>query len=414
MNTQRPDPLSIRWGDRRPLTFGFSLSAFLHTVIIVVFVIIPLIEAPKERVIARIEWEEEDTPFAIPEPRLVKEFAFKKQRIPEGISLVIRSSGDQTATIVGGGGGGGGIRMADAPQMWSGPGGSSRFVVAVSATGGLGDAVVGIPQFEAVTMTSLKEPEKRIDMQAEFLDLTALDTGKYKGMVIQDPRDKQSIKGFVYLATVWGSVLEPANKLAISQLVRAINGYTSIKAEVDDQMLIDSPDLFKAPFVLITANRAFELTEHESENLSAYLRSGGFVLADNATPTMEYGPAEASLRKMFTQALGRDARFVPLPNNHPIYHAFFDFDGPPPGGDIGSPGGGANLRVSHPVNFLEGIYLRDRLVAIYSDKGYGAYWEAEYENEPQLKMGVNFVVFALTQKGSIAQQQIDFYSEAKR
>ena len=31
--------------------------------------------------------------------------------------------------------------------------------------------------------------------------------------------------------------------------------------------------------------------------------------------------------------------------------------------------------------------------------------------EPQLKMGLNLVVFALTQQGSIAQQQIDFYSQ---
>ena len=55
--------------------------------------------------------------------------------------------------------------------------------------------------------------------------------------------------------------------------------------------------------------------------------------------------------------------------------------------------------------------LRNRLVAVYADKGYGAFWQRESSNEPQLKMGINFVVFALTQKGSIAQQQIDFYSQ---
>ena len=65
-----------------------------------------------------------------------------------------------------------------------------------------------------------------------------------------------------------------------------------------------------------------------------------------------------------------------------------------------------------PSYWLEGIYIRDRPVAVYSDKGYGAFWERETENEPQLKIGVNLVVFALTQKGSIAQQQIDFYNQA--
>ena len=56
-------------------------------------------------------------------------------------------------------------------------------------------------------------------------------------------------------------------------------------------------------FVYITTSRAFELTKHEAENLAAYLRSGGFVVADNDQSQLEYGPAEASLRAMFKNAL---------------------------------------------------------------------------------------------------------------
>ncbi len=181
-----------------------------------------------------------------------------------------------------------------------------------------------------------------------------------------------------------------------------------------DQMFIDSQDLFRTPFVYITTNQAFELTKHELENLAFYLRHGGFVVADNDQAHLEYGPAEASLRAMFRQALGRDARFVPLPNDHPIYHVFFDFDGGPPPGSEAGIGLSAVTGKASVVPYLEGIYLGDRLVAIYSDKGYGAFWEREFENEPHLKMGVNLVVFALTQKGSIAAQQIDFYHQAGR
>ena len=61
---------------------------------------------------------------------------------------------------------------------------------------------------------------------------------------------------------------------------------------------------------------------------------------------------------------------------------------------------------------MEAIVIRDRVVAIYSDKGYGAFWQGG-GSEPHLKIGVNFVVFALTQKGSIAQQQIDFFSQGQ-
>ena len=394
------DRLSVLRYGRRLLYLGLAASVALHLVVGAVWLLPE--DEEEERVVARFEFEEQDTPLFVPAPRLAREFAFRKQPIPQGTPIV-RSSGDETSTTVGGAVGR--VRMSPTSATWTRTGGSADFLVDVGA-GDLSAAVVGLPRFEAVELTSLKEPERRIDMEAEFLDLTALNTGRYRGMVIQDPTDKQNITGFVYLALAWGSILEPSQKRSINQLVRAINNYTRIEAQEYDQMFLDSQALFKAPFVYIAANRAFELTEHEAKNLARYLRSGGFVVADNGRPDLEFGPAEASLRQMFREALGRDARFVPLQNDHPIYHVFFDFDdGPPPGGEV------ANRTYRRTVYFLEGIYLGDRLVAVYSDKGYGIFWERETQNEPHLKMGVNMVVFALTQKGSIAQQQIDFYNQ---
>lgn len=406
MNTARlPDPLAIITASRRPLYWGLLISVVFHLILILSY--FGPVKKSEEEVAVRVEWEELDTPLLIPPPQLTREFAFKKQVVAEG-TPIIHVQQDQTATVVGGLASGlstGG--QASSNRRWSRTGGSQDFVVAVGE--GIGIGVVGMPHFDAIEMTSLKEPEQRIDMQAEFLDLSAIDTGKYRGMVIQDPADKRNIQGFVYLGLAWGSILQPSRQRSISQLVRAINQYTRIEARVIDQMFIDSQDLFKAPFVYITTRSAFELTEHEIENLGEYLRNGGFVVADNDRPELEYGPAEASLRDMFKQALGRDARFVPIPNDHPFYHVFFDFeDGPPPGGEELS---GGNFRSS--VYYLEGIFLGDRLVAVYSDKGYGAFWERESENEPHLKLGVNMVVFALTQKGSIAQQQIDFYNQGR-
>ena len=58
----------------------------------------------------------------------------------------------------------------------------------------------------------------------------------------------------------------------------------------------------------------------------------------------------------------------------------------------------------------KGVWLEDRLVAIYSNKGYAKKWAATSNNEPQLKMGVNMVVLALTQEGSIAQQKMDLFT----
>ena len=397
------DTLAVLRRNRRFFGGALALSAALHAALFAWMAARPEVE--EERIVARFEFEEEETPFYVPAPRLVREFAFRKQAVPEG-SPVVSPRSDRTATVVRGGL----SRTAVTGSVeWTRSRAGGDFVLP-SGAGEAGGALVGIPRFEQVVMTSLKEPEKRIDMETEFLDLAALDIGKVKSLVIQDPTDKRNITGFIYLGLAWGTVLEPSRKRSMIQLARWINDHTRIEAKVDDQMYLDSQDLFKAPFVYITTDRAFELTEHEAGSLARYLRNGGFVVADNDLPQMQHGPAEASLRQMFRHALGRDARFERIPDSHPIYHVFFDLAGPPPGGEVGV-GAAENQAGRRASHWLEGIYLDGRLVAVYSDKGYGAFWEKENENEPHVKLGINLVVFALTQRGSIAQQQIDFYNQ---
>ena len=47
-----------------------------------------------------------------------------------------------------------------------------------------------------------RTPEHKIDMGLEMLDVDAMDTGRYRALVIQDPNDKQGLKGFVKFARV--------------------------------------------------------------------------------------------------------------------------------------------------------------------------------------------------------------------
>ena len=281
------------------------------------------------------------------------------------------------------------------------------------------DLNAGDVDLSAAVIAGTKEPEKRIAMREELIDLKALDTGKYKGLIIQDPSDRRSVKGFIYLGTAWANDLEPtfdSAAKAIPNLVDALNDQTGISAQVDAHLFIDSQELFRTPFIYLTAQEAFELTAREIENLGEYLRRGGFIFADNANPTAEYSQAEASLRKVFRDALRSQGVLQVIPNNHPIYHTFYDFDGPPVGSELEVPDSGGqrgleNVVIAQPSYNLEGVFLGDRLVAIYSDKGYVHTWARNFGNEPQLRFGINAVVFALTQQGSIAQQQIDFFSQ---
>jgi hypothetical protein len=85
--------------------------------------------------------------------------------------------------------------------------------------------------------------------------------------------------------------------------------------------------------------------------------------------------------------------FEPVPPDHPIFHCFFEFDATPEGA---GPELGA---VPHQVlPYLEGIWLRGRLIAVYSDRGYGLCWGAEGNYPEQMKIGVNLVVYALVQQ----------------
>ena len=264
---------------------------------------------------------------------------------------------------------------------------------------------------------------KQVSMSEELINLDDLDYGRYGGLAFQDPENKQSIKGFVHLALTWGVQLTPPlwTRRSIINLAEALKRYTNINAKVDSHLLLVSRKLSSMPFVFITADTSFELIGQERRDFREYLENGGFAVIDNGRPELPMSSAKASLRQMLRDVLGTKANFLPIPFNHPIYHCYFDFDdGPPQGSEMGMfmtsinwrcGYSALNRKMTKPVYFLEGIWLDDRLVAVYSDKGYALKWKAMSNNEPQLKMGVNMVVFALTQEGSIAQQKMDFFEE---
>ena len=266
----------------------------------------------------------------------------------------------------------------------------------------------------------------RTNMREELISLDDLDYGRFKALINRDHASKRTIGGFLHIATIWGQQLRIPDKLkrSVINLAEAVNRYTGIRTEIDSHIMLDSRRLHSTPFVFITTDRAFELTTVERENFGAYLRNGGFAFIDNGAPEFPHSQAEASLRKMLRDSLGAHARFLPVPVSHPVYHSFFDFDdGPPQGAEIqlehtattGECGEQArNSNMIKSVQYLEGIWLDERLVAIYSDKGYSQKWKLRStipstNNVPQLKMGVNMVVFALTQKDGIAERNSEWF-----
>jgi hypothetical protein len=274
-----------------------------------------------------------------------------------------------------------------------------------------------------------------VDMSLEMVDVSALDTGEYQAMVIQDPQEKRNVKGFFHLAIVYSvsmrdrgmNVLDLRARQGLCRLVAFMNRYTQIRSDiVPDTYTFDSREMLSTPWIYAQALRAFEFTESEAAALGRYLVVGGFLFMENVfiNGYGEPDPGEISLRQMAADALGtqglrrgKEWEFEVLPNDHPLFHCFFDFDGAPLGRCPEGFGGGAR-----PRDYLEGIYVGQRLALIYTNMGYcnawgdwgrggglGGYSEDEKNWDPtrQFQFGVNLLVFALTQEGSITNRAMD-------
>ena len=285
---------------------------------------------------------------------------------------------------------------------------------------GVGTSVELEPAALGRSLEGAKDAQQRIDMSLELLDVLALDTGRYHAMVIVDPTDKRGVKGFLHLASaypfgsfprheqkVWAKILPP--------LVTAMNKFTDIKTDIRGKYSFDSRELFKMPWLYTRHYEGgFKLTASEAMNLGKYLLSGGFLFAEGVPQGSGQYTPDTSLRQMMKDALelervmfGKDWDFQKLPNSHSIYHCYFDFDGPPIGSD---------WHDYWPfVPYLEGIELSSRLTVLLSDKNYAHPWAdwgvlPHYSNRDptrQLQFGVNSIVFALTQEGSVTHRLME-------
>ena len=84
-----------------------------------------------------------------------------------------------------------------------------------------------------------------------------------------------------------------------------------------------------------------------------------------------------------------------IPNNHPIYSSFFEFDGPPRT-SIELNGWGDDL----VHNYLKAIEVNGRIAVLYSNKDLGCEWDYDFRNKRWLKVdntrfAVNIIMYAM-------------------
>ena len=260
------------------------------------------------------------------------------------------------------------------------------------------------PTLTTAALTSTRAPDNKVDMALEMLDVNSMDTGRYRAMVVQDPKRAQAIKGFVNLALVISARSVAAGTIGytstgiseVELLVKAVNEYTGLQARFLGQITYDDSRLMDVPIIV-----PFGVpNESELENLARYLMTGGFYVGGYS---LEWRYVEEALAKYGNLVQGQDFWIERLGPEHPIFHSFFDIKGGAPSGS-GPPGNGKEGM--YTWQYTEGYFVRGRMVGVGFSLGTG--WTNSrtsfLDTSRQFQMAINIIVYALTQEGSVTQR----------
>lgn len=161
----------------------------------------------------------------------------------------------------------------------------------------------------------------------------------------------------------------------------------SLDTDYDD-VALGSRNLHEYPFAFLTGHGTISANNAEIENLRTYLNNGGFLYIDD-----DYGLDE-SARELVKKVYPGE-KFIEIPFEHPIYHQVFDFNNGLP-------------KVHEHDNKAPrgyGIFKEGRMVIFFTyESNLADGWaDPEVHNDPPsirekaLQMGVNILVYALTQ-----------------
>lgn len=174
---------------------------------------------------------------------------------------------------------------------------------------------------------------------------------------------------------------------AIPNLMKEISKRTGIPVNVQQKVVsLTDDDLFSYPFLFLTGHGNIKFTDEEAERLRHFLTSGGFLYADD-----DYGMDESFRREI--KKVFPESELVELPDDHPIYHCYYQFprglpkihehfEGPPRG---------------------FGIFHEGRMVVYYTyNSNISDGWpDEQVHNDPPdirekaFKMGINIVFYSL-------------------
>ena len=154
---------------------------------------------------------------------------------------------------------------------------------------------------------------------------------------------------------------------------------------------LESPELFKYPFIYFSEVGEMDMTDSEASNLREYLNRGGFAMVDDFDRQVLLNWFQRQMQKVFP-----DRPFVEMKIEHPIFSTFYDIKTL----DVES----ANSPRGEIAKFYGYYDDQGRLCMIINhNNDLGDYWEwidqSVYPLAPSteaLRFGINYILYAMT------------------
>lgn len=180
-----------------------------------------------------------------------------------------------------------------------------------------------------------------------------------------------------------------------SNLLNSLIEYTTLPVDTQENIIpLSSSEIFRCPFCYLSGHKLVEFSQQERQHFQRYIQNGGFVFVDDCNHDID-GLFAKSFEGQMGKIFGADT-LKKIPSNHPIYSAFFKFDGPP---TTSQELNGWGDDIVH--DYLKAIEVNGKIGVLYSNKDYGCEWDYDFRNKRFYKIdntrfGVNIVMYALT------------------
>lgn len=180
-----------------------------------------------------------------------------------------------------------------------------------------------------------------------------------------------------------------------ANILNSLIEYTTLRVDINERIIpLADLAMLRSPFTYFAGHRLVDFNHAEKKNFEKYVRNGGFVFADDCNHDID-GVFAQSFEAQMAEIFGKDA-LKKIPNDHPIYTSFFEFNGPP---DTGIELNGWGDDLVH--DYLKAIEIDGRIAVLYSNKDLGCEWDYDFRNKRFLvvdntRFAVNIIVYAMT------------------